>query len=83
MEAQAQPQTCGLFSPLLPEQRGDAEELEAVWLKSQASLPLHIPDCRLCRRLSSLYASHANVTTASACLLQWYIWSWKVALQCM
>ena len=59
-------QTCGLLSSLLPKQRHDAEEVEALWIKRQASLPLHIPDSGFCRCLSSLHASPFYTTAALA-----------------
>ena len=47
--------TCGLFSSMLPEQREDAEKLEALRLNGEASLPLHVSGGCLGRRLPRLH----------------------------
>ena len=47
--------TCGLFSPMLPEQRKDAEEFEALRLNREAGLPLHVSGGCFGRRLPRLH----------------------------
>ena len=47
--------TCGLFSPMLPEQRKDAEEFEALRLNREAGLSLHVSGGCLGRRLPCLH----------------------------
>ena len=41
---------------MLPQQRGDAQELEALRRQQESGLPLHVPDSCLCRRLPGLHA---------------------------
>ena len=40
---------------MLPQQRGDAQELEALRRQRESGLPLHVPDSCLCRRLPRLH----------------------------
>ena len=58
--------TCGLFSPMLPEQRKDAEEFEALRLNGEAGLPLHVSGGCLGRRLPRLHSADRVAAECSA-----------------